>query len=150
LAGIDFSSTGFQARSVKDQFSTSQISTLFAPDPSGFQVGDIIGFPGHAGIVTAVDSNGNVISFVGSQSSTGPATVNVATSKYWANRLKTAKAYIPCVPTDSQQASVSVSDGGYQPGTDAFLAWVESIPLGGGIVDSDFHAEMVEETIEYE
>jgi RHS repeat-associated protein len=96
LAGIAYTKTGFQAPSLQDQFNTSQIPSMFSQS-STWQVGDIIFFGNHAGIVTGV-SNGMVTSFVGSQTSTGPANVNLTPGSYWANQLSTAKAYTPCVP----------------------------------------------------
>jgi RHS repeat-associated protein len=69
-----------------------------AIEKSSFEVGDVIWFPGHVGIVTGVDASGSVTSFVGSQSSTGPAEVQVANDRYWRGRLGSAKAYKPCVP----------------------------------------------------
>ncbi len=101
LAGIPFSSTlPFDQPPSKDQFTTSQVPTLFSPDTSGWQVGDIILFPGHAGIVTGVSASGQVTSFVGSQSSTGPADVAITPGSYWAKRLSSARPYIPCVPAE--------------------------------------------------
>jgi RHS repeat-associated protein len=154
LAGIDFSGTNFQKASSQDQFTTSQISSLFSAATS-FQVGEIIGFPGHAGIVTGVDAQGNVTSFIGSQSSTGPATVDVTKNKYWANRMKTAKAYVPCVPAGSQASTGGGGGGsvwgggGLQPIVDSFLSWVNSIPVGGGRGGRG-SGEEVTETISYD
>jgi RHS repeat-associated protein len=138
LAGIAYSATNFQEASKKDQFATGQIPNLFSA-AAGWQVGEIISFGSHAGIVTGVSSTGQVTSFVGSQTSSGPAVVNIANSPYWAKRLGTAKAYTPCVPAGTQQQASNGGGGGsvwggggLQPIVDSFLSWVESIPLGGG------------------
>jgi RHS repeat-associated protein len=97
LAGIDFGAGIFQR--AKMQFTTSQVGAMFDEDSSA-HIGDIINFAGHAGIVTGVDGNGNVTTFIGSQTSTGPAEVDLSTNKYWAARYKKEKpkVYKPCVP----------------------------------------------------
>jgi RHS repeat-associated protein len=96
LAGISYSDPFQQASTL---FASSQTSSLFSADTSGFHAGDIIWFPGHVGILTGVNSSGQVTSFIGAQSS-GVAEVDVTKNKYWANRMSSAKAYAPCVPAD--------------------------------------------------
>jgi len=130
LAGIAYTPTQFQQAPTADQFTTSQIPNLFADETTSPEVGDIIWFGNHAGIVTGV-SDGHVTSFVGSQGSAtrpgGPANVDLTKSTYWAGRLSSAKVYQPCVP-----ASNSASAG---PGPETLTEWSPVYGEGGNIVD---------------
>ncbi len=130
LAGIDYTPTNFQRAPTADQFPTGQIPNLFAAVTTSPQVGDIISFGNHAGIVTGV-SNGQVTSFVGSQGSVtrpgGPADVNLASSPHWASQLSSAKVYQPCVP-----ASNSASAG---PGPEVFTEWDPVYGTEGNIIE---------------
>ena len=102
-------------------FTTAQTSTFFSVD-SSVEVGDIIWFPGHVGIVTGVDANGDVASFVGSQTSTGPADVDTTNKKsYWGKLLASAKVYKPCVP--APLAGATGSSGGYDPDNGYWTFW---------------------------
>jgi RHS repeat-associated protein len=148
LAGIAYTSGTFQQASIAN-ITTSNLGTLFSVTQVA-QVGDIVAIPGHAVIVTCVSATGQITSFVGSQSSTGPANVYSTDASWspsknfkgWGGLIGAATLYTPCVPAGSQTASTgdpSSSDqngGGLQPVIDSFLAWVDSIPLGGGGPDA--------------
>jgi hypothetical protein len=57
-----------------------------------------VDFGTHAGIVTGVNSSGQITSFEGSQNRTGPDVYNItAANSTWLN-LSNAKVYTPCVP----------------------------------------------------
>ena len=130
LAGIAYTPINFQHPPTEDQFTTYQIPNLFADETTSPQVGDIITFGSHAGIVTGV-SNGQVTSFVGSQGDTkragGPANVDLTKNIYWAGRLSSAKVYQPCVPAP-KSASTS-------PGPETTTEWYPVYGEGGNIVD---------------
>jgi len=106
-----------------DEFS-SNVSSLFSAD-SSINVGDIVYFPsiGHVVIVTGVSADGSV-TFIGSQSSTGPATVNTATNGkyYWAPKLSSARAYKPCVPASWHATGGGGGDPDPTPGDGPALA----------------------------
>jgi RHS repeat-associated protein len=127
LAGIAYTSNNFQEAPKADQFTTSGIAGLFSAATSP-QVGDIIWFPGHAGIVTGV-SNGQITSFVGSQSSTGPADVNLTPGNHWTNLLGSAKVFQPCVPAPTNQGAST------SPGPEVIIAWDAVYGSEGGIID---------------
>jgi RHS repeat-associated protein len=150
LAGIEYSGDSFtQAGTL---FTTGQTSELF-DSGSTFAVGDIIWFPGHVGIVSSVDTSGKVLAFIGSQTSTGPAVVDLTdpSKTYWQSQMESAKAYKPCVPAsgmeikkkpplvlrsagNSPEPSSTVPNAGTTPywkrAMAAFLAWIDAIPLG--------------------
>jgi hypothetical protein len=95
LAGIAFSATNLQQASLS--MTTSSIPNLFSL-ASTVQVGDIVDFGTHAGIVTGVNSSRQITSFEGSQNRTGPDVYNItAANSKWLN-LSNAKVYTPCVP----------------------------------------------------
>ena len=141
LAGIAYSSQSFTQASTT--FTTSQTASLFSAD-SSFRVGDIIWFPGHVGIVKSVDASGKVTSFIGSQTSTGPAVVDLSDPKktYWQGRMSSAKAYKPCVPAPvsagggGDNGGVEIAQGGtgYNPWDLLSLMWGYG---GGGYSRSD-------------
>jgi len=137
LAGIAYTQTNFQAPSKADQFTTYQIPGFFSQD-STWEVGDIISFGTHAGIVKSVDANGNVTSFIGSQNSTGPAIVDLTdpTKTFWRSRMKSAKAYKPCVPAPTQAGGSGPASGGEllpDPGLGrSGFDWMNSLYGGGG------------------
>jgi len=109
LAGIVHSEVSFTQ--AQFTFTTGQTSQFFSESES-FRLGDIIWFKGHVGIVSGLDEEGNVTSFIGSQTSTGVATVDLTDpgKTHWQKRMSSAKAYRPCVPAP-QAASGAVAEG---------------------------------------
>jgi len=163
LAGIAYTSGVFQAASSPNIVS-SQIPSLFQGQAtSTYQVGDIVYIPGHAVIVAGVNAQGQITSFVGSQSSTGPAIVSTSSSSwaYWGPKIaaaeKAGQVYTPCVPAGTQAYGGGGGDDqaqyyaswwqnmmNYMPGlAEAFLESVDSIPVGG-------YPYSVDETITFE
>jgi RHS repeat-associated protein len=148
LAGIGYTGGVFQFASNPNIIS-SQIPNLFSAAGT-FQVGDIVYMPGHAVIVNGVNAQGQITSFIGSQTTTGPAVVSVgdpAWTNYWGAKIaaaeKAGQVYTPCVPEGTQAqggggdqtqyyASMWQYMNNYMPGmAQAFLEWVDSIPVGG-------------------
>jgi hypothetical protein len=164
LAGIAYTSGAFQAAS-NPNIVSSQIPNLFSAT-STYQVGNIVYIPGHAVIVNSVNAQGQITSFIGSQTSTGPAIVSTASSSwaYWGPKIAAAEAagqvYTPCVPEGQASAPGGSNLNSYiaaaqqyaslwqavidSPGmASSFLDWVDSIPVG----DDPYG---VDETITYE
>jgi RHS repeat-associated protein len=164
LAGIAYTSGVFQAAS-NPNIVSSQIPNLFSAT-SSYQIGNIVYIPGHAVIVASVNAQGQITSFVGSQSSTGPAIVSTSSSSwaYWGPKIAAAEAagqvYTPCVPAGTQAslpsgAEIAAAEQYQQfasmwqavidsPGmASSFLDWVDSIPVG----DDSYE---VDEAITYE
>jgi RHS repeat-associated protein len=170
LAGISYTSGVFQPPSTTN-ITTGNLATLFSTT-STVQVGDIVvPFPGHAVIVTGVNAQGQITSFVGSQNTTGPANVSTSNASWspsahfagWGALLAKAVAAgqvynpaAPCVPAgtqaygggggddQAQYASMWQNMMNYMPGlAEAFLESVDSIPVGGDPYE-------VDETITYQ
>ena len=95
LAGIGWTATNFQASSLN--LTTANIPSLFS-QTFVVQVGDIVDFGSHAGIVTGVNAQGQITSFEGSQNSTGPAIYNINQYNSAWLHLSTAQYFTPCVP----------------------------------------------------
>ena len=135
MSGISYVG-GSAFKAATTMFTTSQTASLFSADPS-FQVGDIIWFFGHVGIVNGVNAKGQATSFIGSQSNSGPAVVDLTKNPYWANRLSGAKAYKPCVPAPGKATTAGNTgyDGSvFQPSDPwSSIGWVGAIPIGGGV-----------------
>jgi RHS repeat-associated protein len=108
IAGISYqSSQSFQQAS--NLFNTTTIGRDLGTS-TGYRVGDLMLLPGHVVIVTEVDSNGNPTKFIGSQTSTGPAEVDLLKNSYWAKRVeKFGKPIKSCVP--QKQAVVDKQSG---------------------------------------
>jgi hypothetical protein len=95
LAGIGWTATNFQASSLN--LTTGNVPSLFS-QTSVIQIGDIVDFGSHVGIVTGVNAQGQITSFEGSQDKTGPAVYNITQyNSGWLN-LANAKYFTPCVP----------------------------------------------------
>jgi RHS repeat-associated protein len=141
LAGVAWSDPFMQATIPN---LNSNITSLFSPAATA-SVGDILWFSGHVAIVTGVDSSGNVTSFIGSQTSTGPAIVNATKNPYWQGRMKTAKLYTPCVPAPVAPVHLSGGVQPYDPNPfDGDGAW------GGVEADSTVGYEFVDSSISYD
>ena len=160
LAGMSYSQPFQSSSGTIPNITAGSVESNYSVDPT-FHVGDIVTFgnPGskyafHMGIVTSVSASGALLSFAGSQNSTGPAQVTMGTpGAAWLNSLKIT-AYTPCVPAPSTQASNDPS-GGSGPGsggggwlgtsTSAFINWIESINT-----ESQNQTEQVTSSIQFE
>ncbi len=118
LAGIEYAGSSSTFESASSMFQTSNFSTdpssLFAVDASRPQAGDIILTAGHVTVATAVTAAG--VTFVGSQTSTGPAEVDTSASdpnsQYWKGQLAGATYFKPCIPAALHKDDPPVAGGG--------------------------------------